>query len=209
MAVTLSETAAAEAENHLLTVKRTLASLRVGVPLITDELQDPLYDPHANDRFTLENWGGPDTYLLSDKHNYDSYIIYYDQMSDPEFDAVAWLTDLKLRNYDDLIVKKSAFKPTWRGEVVADYTPSTELAHHGMENCPDLLTCESSSDDEDPELLAGECPLAPAETSIAPRPDGVSSLLCAGTRTELPDVRSLQRNAARPKSASRVVETHS
>jgi hypothetical protein len=49
---------------------------------------------------------------LSDRHNLDDYIIYYQQLSDPNFDVVAWLTDLKLRNYEDLILSKPVHRPS-------------------------------------------------------------------------------------------------
>ncbi|KAG2133736.1 hypothetical protein DEU56DRAFT_913853 [Suillus clintonianus] len=81
MAIQVSTNPELDDARHSLVVERSLALLRLAVPLPTDELVDPIYDPFALDRFTLDHWGGPDTYLLSDKHNYDSYIVYYDQLS--------------------------------------------------------------------------------------------------------------------------------
>ncbi|KAG1761943.1 hypothetical protein EDD22DRAFT_1050932 [Suillus occidentalis] len=92
------------------------ATLRLAVPFPTDELVDPLYDPFGKDRFSMSTHGGPDTYLLSDKHNYDDYIIYHDHLCDPDFDIVAWLINLKFHNQRDLIRTKSSFRPTWGGE---------------------------------------------------------------------------------------------
>ncbi|KAG1839438.1 hypothetical protein DFJ58DRAFT_733305 [Suillus subalutaceus] len=92
----------------------------MAVPLPTDELHNPIYDLLGPDCFQLANWGGPDTYLLSDKHNYDDYIVYYSQLCDPDFDIVPWLTNLKLRNYSDLIIMKSSFRPTWFSRAIPD-----------------------------------------------------------------------------------------
>ncbi|KAG0696473.1 hypothetical protein DFH29DRAFT_1004549 [Suillus ampliporus] len=96
MAISSSFDPDSTATRHLIAADRTLAHL------------------YRANRFTLLNWGGPDTYLLKDKHNDDSYIIYYEQMSDPEFDPAIWLLDLKLKNYNDLIFTAADIKaPSW------------------------------------------------------------------------------------------------
>lgn len=246
MAVQLADIDTSTVEDHSRIVMQTLAALRVGVPFLTDEMHDPLYDPYAEDRFTLENWGGPDTYLLSDKHNYDSYIIYYEQMSTANFDAVEWLTDLKLRNYRDLVFKGSSFFPTWNGQWVTEphsgdssspkceesslrpvnqpppSLPCSLLSENELDDTPLLLSCESSSDEDETTHLdpgLSETPAvsdkngevapspvdAPAQSTVEDLVNNMSEIFCGGTRTELPDVRSLHRNAVRPKSAVRIL----
>ncbi|KAG1840510.1 hypothetical protein F4604DRAFT_1690746 [Suillus subluteus] len=226
MAVSLSESTDPSTDNHLPTVEKALALLRRGVPLLTDEIHNPLYNPYAIDRFTLENWGGSETYLLLDKHNYDSYIVYYAQISDPDFDAVAWLTDLKLKNYNDLIIKGSTFKLTWKGQVVekthtgsGECNPGAALARpmnacniekSGTElvvydECPDLLTCESTSEDEDPDHDWDEPSVPNCLEDAVRENESVDHIYCGGSRPELLDVRSLHRNAVRPKSSSRIL----
>jgi len=109
MAVCIPELSELDAMKQLVIAERTLASLRtMAVTFPTDEHINPVYDPYGRDRFSLSVHGGPDTFLLSNKHNLDDYIIYYQQLCDPNFDVVVWLTDLKLRNYKDLICIKPA-----------------------------------------------------------------------------------------------------
>ncbi|KAJ8595886.1 hypothetical protein M405DRAFT_856895 [Rhizopogon salebrosus TDB-379] len=47
-------------------------------------------------RFELMEWGGPNTYLLIDRHNCDSHTVYSDQLCDSNFDISAWLVNEKL-----------------------------------------------------------------------------------------------------------------
>ncbi|KAG1855335.1 hypothetical protein DFJ58DRAFT_880844 [Suillus subalutaceus] len=139
-----------EAAKHLVVTERALSMLRMAVPLPTDESHDLLYDPLAPDCFQLTNWGGHETYLLSDKHNYDDYIIYYSQLCDPAFDIVPWLTDLKLRNYDDLIKTKLSFRPTWFGNAIPE-----GMTHSGGDPYADLY--DVSSDSGNGEISCESC----------------------------------------------------
>ncbi|KAG2339119.1 hypothetical protein BDR05DRAFT_1003662 [Suillus weaverae] len=221
MAVNLLDPDEPDREDHSLIIQQTLLALRKGVPLPMDEIVDPLYDPYAIDRFTLENWGGPNTYLLSDKHNYDSYIIYFDQLKDDQFDTVAWLTDLKLQNYEDLIIMSSTFKPTWCGKVIegthqgVPLKESTALitdhqtgkdAANIRDECPELLTCESSSEDESDSgshhnvITSLEPILGTVNEHV-----GMDRIYCGGSHTELLDTHTLHRNAAHPKSSCRIL----
>ncbi|KAG1871818.1 hypothetical protein DFJ58DRAFT_837134 [Suillus subalutaceus] len=65
-------------------------------------------------------------------HNYNSYIVYFNQLKDKMFDAVAWLTDLKLQNYEDLVIKGSTFKLTWCGKVAKSKLPVAVQVLQGL-----------------------------------------------------------------------------
>ncbi|KAG1828936.1 hypothetical protein EV424DRAFT_1536168 [Suillus variegatus] len=149
MAVNVGHSSSLEAAKHLVVTSRALAILCLGVPFPTDELHDPLFDPFSKYRFSISNHGGPNTYLLSDKHNYDDYIVYYDQLCDPEFNIVVWLVNLKLHNYRDLIRTKSLFQPSWSCDptTFADQVISTSGNHRS-----DSLSGESDSVSEDETL---------------------------------------------------------
>ncbi|KAG1726061.1 uncharacterized protein EDB91DRAFT_1254481 [Suillus paluster] len=176
-------------------------------------LHDPIYDPYGKDRFSLSNHRGPNTYLLSDKHNLDDYIIYYEQMIDPDFDTAAWLTDLKLRNYRDLMRTASSSKASWTGltvkeqcspapmdcnidDTLSDRQPNPPF--NAEDDLPVLLDSELSDDEShrDTESLDDE------------EPPVVESLYCGGSsnkQSDLPDLRTLQQQAARLKMTSRIL----
>ncbi|KAG1850409.1 hypothetical protein F4604DRAFT_1934407 [Suillus subluteus] len=206
-----------EANKHLVVAHQTLSILRMAVPLPTDELHDPLYDPLGMDQFGLTNWGGPDTYLLSDKHNYDDYIVYYSQLCNPSFDIVAWLVDLKLHNYQNLIVKKLSFKPTWSnrvipegmthsgGDLYLDEPPNSGYKEPDSTYCDEWVTMDEEEDIEmslpaqiipdDDQVLA----LLSCKSSDEDDSDETGELFCGmvnPSKTDLPDLRSLQRQAA-------------
>lgn len=153
MAVSLVKGIDLDEMQVLTIVSNALSTLRQGVPLPTDEIYDPLYDPMGKDHFSMSQHRGPNTYLLSDKHNYDDYIIYMDQMTDPNFDIVAWLVDNKLRNYDDLICTKSSFKPTWH-RVAPSLNPNdllSDTAQNIVESeseVPGLIEAKTSSEED-------------------------------------------------------------
>ncbi|KAG1828498.1 hypothetical protein EV424DRAFT_1536517 [Suillus variegatus] len=188
---------------HLLVVHRAITTLKLAVPFPTDELSDLLYDPFGPDRFCLTNWGGPDTYLLSDKHNYDEYIVYYSQLRDPGFDITSWLTEMKLHNYQYLVRTKTSFKPTWFGQT----SPAPETPANDNEDDDEsswaTTDCESSDDEEDnfPGLLS-------CESSEEDEPDVGGELFCgmtSRTKADLLDLQSLQRQSARPKNSTRIL----
>lgn len=223
MAVSIGDELAPTSAERLTTISNALTTLRSAVPLPTDELHDAIYDALGKDRFSLSIHGGENTYLLSDKHNYDDYIVYYDQLCDPEFDIVAWLVSLKLHCYEDLIRTKSSFQPTWGG--IANGASQPEYETDGP---PDLLSCESSDEEisvstseeeiEDITPVATEedvpseggiediTPAGEIEDITPGEPyNSTDQLFCGGTSTNLPDIRSLQRQAARPKGSSRIL----
>jgi len=98
-----SSTHVASLGDHRMIIEGcAIATLQAAVPLLLDELDGPLGDPFTVDRFQLRHWGAADTYLLSDSHGGDTYIIYYDQLCDQTFNLVAWLIEQKLLNIDNL-----------------------------------------------------------------------------------------------------------
>ncbi|OJA13244.1 hypothetical protein AZE42_10318 [Rhizopogon vesiculosus] len=229
MAVIIPDLSELDVTKRLVLAQRTLVLLRMAVPLPTNELYDPVFDPYGKDRFSLSVHGGPNMYLLSDKHNCDDYIIYYEQMSDPDFDVVAWITDLKLRNYDDLIITGStsrlhqlvhaAWEPKYGNPTVKSEV-STELSApdpddddlqkqrvnsssplSDMDDLPCLFDCESSSDDES-ELINLT---ADTTGSTDSSHEDVSAIYCGGTSCDLPDVRTLHHHAAQPKTTGRLL----
>ncbi|KAG1825383.1 hypothetical protein EV424DRAFT_1345733 [Suillus variegatus] len=151
LAITLDRAADVDISDQLIIISLALKTLHDAVPLPTDELLDPLYDPFGKDRFSLSTHGGCNTYLLSDKHNYDDYIVYFDQLCDPSFDIVAWLVNLKLHNYDDLVLTKSSLKPTcseWTHANLQQIEVNPVFSVVVIDDCPGLVSGEST-DDED------------------------------------------------------------
>ncbi|KAG1768668.1 hypothetical protein EDD22DRAFT_843948 [Suillus occidentalis] len=146
-AVSLGNYAELDEAKRLVLVSRALATLRMAVPFPTDELEDPLYDPFGKDRFSISTHGGPDTYLLSDKHNYDDYIIYHAHLCDPEFDIVSWLINLKFHNIRDLIRTKSSFQPTWGGVP----NPPVRIPPYISSSSSEWWDSESDADNPDSE----------------------------------------------------------
>ncbi|KAG0705256.1 hypothetical protein DFH29DRAFT_997045 [Suillus ampliporus] len=184
---------------HLEAVNRTLLALYNAVPLATDEVHDPLYDPFSKDQSTLLNWGGPDTYLLKDKHNDDLYIIYYGQMCDPEFNPAAWLLDLKLRYYSDLILStKDVRTPSWSitREEYLRLLPRLSISLSDDE-CESVWDDPSTPCEDDISLMGLEAHLSAQ--------DDADNLYCGVSSSLLPDVRSIQHNAARPKTSTRLL----
>ncbi|KAG1880731.1 hypothetical protein C8R48DRAFT_668136 [Suillus tomentosus] len=153
MAVGLEGENESDVVDTLTIISRTIAQLKLGVPLPMDEIYDPLYEPTGKDRFSISLHGGPNTYLLSNKHNYDDYIIYLEQMADPAFDVMSWLINNKLHNYDDLVLTKSSLRPTWGGVAQTSHqnTSSLELALDvttEVDELPGLLEVETSEDED-------------------------------------------------------------
>ena len=80
-----------------------LAKLHGTVLLPFDDLQHPIVDPYAKDRFSFMEWGGIDTYLLRDEHDGDEHVLYYSDLVDPEFDLLHWLFTEKAKFFDELL----------------------------------------------------------------------------------------------------------
>ncbi|KAG0697909.1 hypothetical protein DFH29DRAFT_878387 [Suillus ampliporus] len=231
MAVCISETPELRSAKHLVIAEQTLATLRSAVPLPTDETHSSARKPVTSDRFSLTNWGGPDTYLLHDKLDNDSFIVYYHQLCDPEFDPVPWLVDLKLRNRDDLKLYPDVERPSWSssrdechdildrrktyddswwsedssnepkdGNLTTTTTcnPSDDVVSKTSEDdYPQLLTYESTADEgSDSDTLSGFDSIEPSSNH---------SIYCGGSAPNLPDVRTLHQQAARPKSTTRLL----
>ncbi|KAG1902911.1 uncharacterized protein F5891DRAFT_1186048 [Suillus fuscotomentosus] len=91
MAINVDQLHLLESVKHLVVTSRALVILHLRVPFPTDKLHDPLFDSFSKNRFSLSTYGGPNMYLLSNKYNYDEYIIYYEQLCNPVFDMVTCL----------------------------------------------------------------------------------------------------------------------
>lgn len=199
-----------EHAKHLVVTHHVLAKLRLAIPLLSKEFTDPIYSPFRKDRFSLMTLGDKDTYLLSNKHNCDEYIVYYSQLSDPSFDIVEWLTILKLFNQENLVKTKSSLaKSDMNGTYV---TPEHESSDQDDSDSSAWETLElGSSDfretnyDSSEDDLPG---LESCESSEDKDTEETGELFCgmsSRTKDDLPELHSLQRQAARPKSTTHIL----
>jgi hypothetical protein len=168
-----------------------LRTLHAAVPLPLDELQQPVHDPFMDGRFELAEWGGPNMYLLTDRHNCDSHVVYFDQLCDPDFDISAWLVNEKLAIIDQLIQRAPEDLPRWSGPrlwLPEDDEGSTggTLAGSGAQNA--------------------EAPFD--EAIISPELELQQTLYAGALRPlpqDAPDIRTLERSATHPKATGHVL----
>ncbi|KAJ3554430.1 hypothetical protein NP233_g12425 [Leucocoprinus birnbaumii] len=138
---------------------RLLRTLTAAVPLALDYLgDDAMSSPYEEDRFELHDQGcvveggcGLGHLLLYDQHTDDEHELKYDDLLDPEFDAVQWLHKRKTEIFDELIFKRS--DATWFGkpvhsesfETVGDSDGETiALGKIGISDQPDYQEPDSS-----------------------------------------------------------------
>ena len=115
LGLTHSETPDLQQAKQDLVKARALSILYDAVPLTLDQEINPGNSLFQPGRFTLEDYGGPETYLLSDNFTLDTHIIYYEDLVDPNFDIVSWLHLRKAECYDDLIFDRC--EKRWHGPV--------------------------------------------------------------------------------------------
>jgi hypothetical protein len=142
-----------------------LAKLHDAVPLPFDELENPIVDPYANDRFSFMEWGRINTYLLQDEHNGDEHILYYSDLVDPEFDLLHWLFTEKAKIFDELL-RAPAFVPS--NESTSDGSDSENASDDDFDddfgyNSP----CSASDLSDSSEPFADLPPLVPVDTDIS------------------------------------------
>jgi hypothetical protein len=81
---------------------RALNELYDNVPLAFDLIKGFRSDPFASDHFSLTEYGGIDTYLLSDDHTLWTCILTCEMLLDHAFDLIHWLHIEQSRNFHDL-----------------------------------------------------------------------------------------------------------
>jgi hypothetical protein len=178
-------------ENRAQIEYTALLTLRAAVPLPLDELQRPVHDPFMDDRFELVKWGGPNTYLLTDRHNCDSHVVYFDQLCDPDFDIAAWLTEEKLAIIDQLIRRAPEDLPRWSGPRL--WPPEDDEG-----SAEGILIVSNARDAKEPF----------DEAIISPELELQQTLYTGALRPlprDAPDIRTLERSATRPKATGRVL----
>ena len=79
-----------------------LAQLYDNVPLAFDLLEGYRTDPFSPNRFSLIEYGGFDTYLLTDDHTLVTYILTREQLIDPGFDLIHWFHIQQSENFHDM-----------------------------------------------------------------------------------------------------------
>ncbi|KZP13652.1 hypothetical protein FIBSPDRAFT_897206 [Athelia psychrophila] len=80
----------------------TLATICQATPFPRDQLGVTTDDAFTSDPFRSIEYGGPDSYLLIDRHNGQDHPLYRAQLIDPEFDLISHLTSEKDNFYLDL-----------------------------------------------------------------------------------------------------------
>ena len=189
-------------ENH------ALATLHEAVPLLLDELDGPWHDPFSLDRFRLLRCSSPDTYLLIDSHQCDEHIIYYDQLCDPTFDLVAWLVDQKLSIYDQLVRQIPEDLPPLVSEPESNADSGDDDGNDGADSGDDDGNDggPNGGDDDGNDSDEGMPPLL--DISGDSDSDDEGYLYCGVMKAPprpMLDLRALERSAARPKTAVRIL----
>jgi hypothetical protein len=163
-----------------------LAKLHNAIPLPFDELDDPDSDPFTRDRFSFSEYGGTDAYLLTDKHNGDSHVLYYLDLADPDFDLLHWLHIEKSRNFDELIC-------AWRSSLDSGY--SSDSDDDPFEDEFEDSTDSSNNLDDSNESSEGKM-------------DGPSNFLQISlietTQSSDQEIQALEQNSSRVKNSDRI-----
>ena len=81
---------------------RASSQLYDNVPVAFDLLEGYRTDPFSPDRFTIIEYGGFDSYLLSDDHTLVTYVLTREQLIDPEFDLIHWFHIQQSENFHDM-----------------------------------------------------------------------------------------------------------
>lgn len=79
-----------------------LTTVRQALPLPFDRLDETIDEAFAPDRFSIVEYGGRDSYLLSNKHNRQDHTLYKSQLINPEFDLITYLIQAKDEFYEGL-----------------------------------------------------------------------------------------------------------
>ena len=167
--------------------KLALAKLYNAIPLPFDELVNPESDPYALDRFSFAEYGGIDTYLLSDGHNGDGHVLYYSDLADPYFDLLHWLHAEKSKIFDELIRGKRALSGPDLGDSSGDSDDGRIAEDSDCEDCGESSEGEYSGKFENYSQGNTFC---------------VSSI--GVTKSSDANINALERNSARVKRVDRI-----
>ncbi|KAG1839462.1 hypothetical protein DFJ58DRAFT_845706 [Suillus subalutaceus] len=191
MAVSLDEPSEFDAAKRLIVISRSLALLRLAVPLPTDELHDPLYDPYGKDQSSFKpTWGS----VVCDSSWVSS--------------CMKCLEDIPVRKPVEVLVNsedwdsESAWETTNSEDTTSEYSSWEKIEEDDVPVLVDYETSDSedvidtasnsvTEEDGDPDGPMFSF-LDPSELLEAEEP--ANELYCAGNskQADLPDLRSLQ-----------------